>query len=712
MQLNHDKALEKKNALADDKLGRRPFAESVVQALHHVNKDQGLVLSIEGKWGAGKTSTLAMVEALLDLEESKPLVVHFNPWLVGDRDALLDEFFKELVVALSVPQLKEKSKELVQSLRGFAKEFDASLLPAEYAISGLLGKFFLSCLMWLVQKLVGKPLGLQDRKLQLTNALHHFDRRIVIVIDDIDRLMSAEVFEMIRIIKAIGDLPNVGYVLMWDAEYVEVALKSADVAAADVYLDKIVQVRMSLPALSNPARVRLFNDAYSNLPAEATRSYFPGDQELLPELYQSGLKQLLDQPRDIARLFNRIQHMEPRLRGNVVLADQIGWAALSLHAPLVAKLVHSEFDASTSLVEDLRNQMGSEDAKDAKFQMTSDKRIKAISGSRNPEAVGSAVKFLFPTWTAKTRDHRVKKFRDDQGRISHPNRFRVVTQGGTSTAEVDLLQAQRFILEPESRPGLVAALGNENCHDFLEAVNGLSLIAEKKSDDDKADFFLALAQALDQHPFSTLTKNERWSVEQTQLVIWRVISEMVKKIHKRQGHEIAKLIIADEKSLSMASTLLDVHLIDHDPNGRYELMINENDRQWLADEFAKNVLIAVGDAQFWELALPGKILKAVTQTVSDLPHQIFCKLTKIDTNLDRFAQAVFLAGRSSAGGEYYELNEDAHRVKYSKLCSIDELKAHAENRLADPLLDFPVRAAWMAVLSGKKIFESGEEAIL
>lgn len=712
MQLNHDLPLEKQDALTQDKLDRRGFAESVVLALSQVSQDRGLVLSIEGKWGSGKTSTLAMVESLLEQAPIKPLVVHFNPWLVGDRDALLDEFFKELVVALSVPQFAEKSKEIVQSLKAFAKEFDASLLPADYAIWGLLGKVILSAAMWVIERLTGKPLGLLERKQRLSNALRKFDRPIVIVVDDVDRLMSEEVYEMVRIIKAVGDLPNIGYVLAWDTEYVEAALKSADVAAADVYLDKIVQVRMNLPALSNPARARLFNDAYDALPSEATKSHFPGDQELMPELYQSGLKQLLEQPRDIARLFNRVRLMEPKLRGQVVLADQIGWAALSLYAPSVSNQVVREFDTSHSFADDLRDQMGTDEEKEEKFQKKLNQRTVAIQQSRSPDVVMRTVQFLIPPWSAKKRTHKHEKFRDDQGRISHSNRFNVIRQWGASDAEVDLLDARKFILEPDSRSGLIALLNNENCLDFLEAVNGLCLIALDQSDAEKTSLFLAFAQALDQEPFATFTKDVRWSIERPQLFAWRAIAEMVNKIQKGHGHAVAEAIASDPQSLSMAATLLDSHWIDHDPSGRNAVMINEADRLRLTNTFALNVLLAVEVEGFWSLAMPGRILKTTTQCSSDLSQQIFTKFQSIEPALDRFAQAVFLSGHSSAGGDYYEMNEASHGVAYSKFCSIDALKVLAEKRLADPALAFPARAAWIAVATGKKIFERGGEADL
>lgn len=715
MQLNHDKPLDKKDALepGKDKLGRRGFAESVVKALAHVNKDQGLVLSIEGKWGSGKTSTLALIEALLDQKTPKPLVVHFNPWLVGDRDALLGQFLSKVGKAAKLSDHAKDGKRVAKEIEAYSKAFDViKLIPGAEPWASIVKSVFTTVGSATVAIADYKTPDLEERKQKVEEALKKLAQPIIVVVDDVDRLFPKEVFEMVRIIKAVGDLPNIGYVLAWDAEYVEAALKSADVAAADVYLDKIVQVRMSLPALSNPARARLFNDAYDSLPEDSKKSYFSGDQELLPELYQSGLRQLLDQPRDIARLFNRVQLKEHKLRGQVVLADLIGWEALSLYAPSVANQVQRDFDVSQSFADDLRDQMGDDDEKEERFQKKLLQRNEVILNSRKPDAVKGAVQFLFPAWSAKKRTHRFKIFRDDEGRISHSHRFNVVRQWGTSDLEVDLLSVRKFILEPVSRSGLIARLNSENCFDFLEAVNGLSLIASHQRDAEKTSLFLAVAQVLDQEPFATFTKEVRWSIERPQLLVWRVIAEMVNRTHKGHGHAVAEAIATDPRSLSMAATLLDAHWIDHDPSGRNAVMINDADRPRLTEAFTVNVLRAVEVECLWGLAMPGRILKTVTQCSSDLPHQIFTKLQSIDPDLDRFAQAVFLAGYSSAGGDYYELNEDSHRVAYSKLCPIDELKAHAEKRLSDLSLDFPVRAAWMAVLSGKKIFANGEEADL
>ena len=101
--INFDIPLQAENALQGDKLSRAGFAESAAAALRKVPTSAGLVVSIEGAWGSGKTSALAMIEAILNQPGSayQPLIVHFNPWLVGEKDALLRHFLSRIAGALN-----------------------------------------------------------------------------------------------------------------------------------------------------------------------------------------------------------------------------------------------------------------------------------------------------------------------------------------------------------------------------------------------------------------------------------------------------------------------------------------------------------------------------------------------------------------------------------------------------------------------------------
>ncbi|MFN7882367.1 MAG: P-loop NTPase fold protein, partial [bacterium] len=65
-ELRLDHPLKVGSALKADALDRRAFATRVTEVLQRVTPTDGLVVSVEGAWGSGKTSMLAMVEELLN----------------------------------------------------------------------------------------------------------------------------------------------------------------------------------------------------------------------------------------------------------------------------------------------------------------------------------------------------------------------------------------------------------------------------------------------------------------------------------------------------------------------------------------------------------------------------------------------------------------------------------------------------------------------
>lgn len=67
------------------------------------------------------------------------------------------------------------------------------------------------------------------------------DQRIIVLIDDIDRLRREEVRELVKLVRLTGDFPNIVYVLAFDRKRVELALGDDD-ETGRAYLEKIVQV--------------------------------------------------------------------------------------------------------------------------------------------------------------------------------------------------------------------------------------------------------------------------------------------------------------------------------------------------------------------------------------------------------------------------------------------------------------------------------------
>ncbi|HXQ34143.1 MAG TPA: P-loop NTPase fold protein, partial [Anaerolineales bacterium] len=309
-----DRALSMKDALERDRLHRIGFARQIATALVPLSVKSSIVVSVEGAWGSGKTSVLSMVEALLGSEidaESRPIIVPFNPWLIGNRDALLREFLKQLSRKIELSDHSETAKKVAREIDGYSKLIGlAKFIPGAEPIATIT-KAVLDALGKAAAHAAEEDQGIEQKKARVEEALTKLSRKVIVLVDDIDRLYPNEVFEIIRIIKAVADLPNVGYVLAFDPVYASEALKTLGVPNASAYLDKVIQTRLSIPTLSANSKLELINVGFNQLPEDAKHEFFPNSNALLAEAYHYGLRDLLDQPRDFARLFNVVARLEP-----------------------------------------------------------------------------------------------------------------------------------------------------------------------------------------------------------------------------------------------------------------------------------------------------------------------------------------------------------------------------------------------------------------
>jgi len=96
----------------DDLFGHAPFAKSLADSIHISTCHDGLVLSLYGPWGSGKTTVLSFVlHYLKQLPESdQPLIVTFNPWWFSGQEHLARAFLGQLRAVLS--QKREGAPEI------------------------------------------------------------------------------------------------------------------------------------------------------------------------------------------------------------------------------------------------------------------------------------------------------------------------------------------------------------------------------------------------------------------------------------------------------------------------------------------------------------------------------------------------------------------------------------------------------------------------
>lgn len=297
-----------------DRLGRAAFAGRLVELVDGVaDQTPSAVVGLIGAWGSGKTSVLHLVRTQLAQDDGWE-VVDFNPWVVSDVPALTREFLT--TVGSALPAKSSARKQLAQY---------ASRVAPYTSLATFVGldpsRAVEATAAWL-----SGDTSLDGERRELEAALRESPHRILVLIDDVDRLQGDELATLLKLVRLVGRLPNVFYVLAYDETTLLDVLGGTDVARgrpgrALSYLDKIVQLRLDLPPAPQILLDRMVDESLQHILASNNLELSPPDTERLGLAYHSHLRKALVEPRHIKRYFGQIEAVYPLVGLEVDFVD-------------------------------------------------------------------------------------------------------------------------------------------------------------------------------------------------------------------------------------------------------------------------------------------------------------------------------------------------------------------------------------------------------
>lgn len=323
-----------------DGLDRERFSVYISELLDHVRvQSESTVLALVGDWGSGKSSVLEMLQCTLRERESWRVAI-FNPWTYPDSTSLHRGFFNELAAALPKEDrpgsLREKIGDFAGAISPFGKLGGLVGLDAEGLIKA-------------VGTIVAGDTSASAAKSSAEAALRQADVPILMIVDDLDRLTPDELLEVLKLVRLVGRLPNVYYLLSYDERTLLDVLRRTAVTGDDeersrAYLEKIVQVRLDMPALRTTQRAKLLNEGLDKLGADVGLLLTSQDEQRLGDIYFSVLDRRLSTPRAITRFLGQIQAFYPLLHGEVDFVDffLVNW--LRTQEPGVYRMLQSYRD--------------------------------------------------------------------------------------------------------------------------------------------------------------------------------------------------------------------------------------------------------------------------------------------------------------------------------------------------------------------------------
>lgn len=200
------------------------------------------------------------------------------------------------------------------------------------------------------------------------------------MIDDIDRLLPDELRQMLTLIKSLGNLPNITYLLAYDQAEAAALLKRAGIENAE-YMDKIVQVSFQLPRVDRAALQSMF---FSRMDVIRQNKELK-DMRRWGEAFIRGIDPYIRTPRDVTRLCNSLQITWPAVEDEVDWGDLIVLEVLRLHEPGHYRRVLDNLDLLTGEASSLMAGEGWAEA----LKPTKD-------NASDPERLKSALTHLFP----------------------------------------------------------------------------------------------------------------------------------------------------------------------------------------------------------------------------------------------------------------------------------------------------------------------------
>ncbi|WP_072375261.1 KAP family P-loop NTPase fold protein [Thermophilibacter mediterraneus] len=325
--MNSDHPIE---SCPDDALGRASVARRVADQLALAPMDHSIVFGLYGPWGSGKTSLLNMVCEKLEGVDNPPVIVKFNPWNYTSSENLATPFLALLSECIQHGAHSTIPEKAARKLSKTMKRYSDVLASAADAFNWVPAVGVVSTLLRHIGRDDEKSASPTNLKNRLSKLLIDTNTRVVVIIDDLDRLSNDAVRSVFQLVAAVADFPGVNYLLAYDLNNVIKALGSVQECEGERYLEKIVQIPIELHEPNPGSILELLVDGLNQLLSNHRLSDDEvNDVESCLHLVFRRIRSV----RDLRRLLNVFEVDLAESCGGVAPADVLVMSSLRLFAP-------------------------------------------------------------------------------------------------------------------------------------------------------------------------------------------------------------------------------------------------------------------------------------------------------------------------------------------------------------------------------------------
>lgn len=301
----------------EDLFGRWSFANRVYNIVGKAPAEWSLRAAIYGKWGEGKTSVLNFLKNMA--ESDGHIVLTINPWDADSTDVLWAKLVDALIFSLGQVGVEVGRK--TASKAWVSKQFNR-IVPKAKKVAEV--HFYAKAAVGGLDVLRGLLQPDSEFLEQVRSKVG--DRRVIVIIDDLDRADPKIIPRLLLALREVLDVPGFSFVMAFDLDIVAEALTEyhRGYGTGHPFLEKIVDFPFYLPEAMGKDLAGLLeteaNKYCEFVPKEAWRDV----DDLLP-VNPRKLKLLI---RNIASLRDEVLRHD---------ADELDWVTI-----LISQLIRLE----------------------------------------------------------------------------------------------------------------------------------------------------------------------------------------------------------------------------------------------------------------------------------------------------------------------------------------------------------------------------------
>jgi hypothetical protein len=213
----------------------------LAEKIKNIDAKHSCSIGLIAPWGMGKTSYLNILKNCFDDESC--IVLKFNPRHSISSDNIQSDFFNLLF----------------STLGQYDSRFNSSFKDYLKAINIIADDHFLNRVLN-VHKIWNKG----AEKEEVNDAIQHINKRIIVFIDDFDRLLRDEIIEVFKLIDGNASFTNLIFISAYDKEYINTIIGCKN-SQYDSFADKFFTIEVHLPIRPYAATYNYLLDNISKL---------------------------------------------------------------------------------------------------------------------------------------------------------------------------------------------------------------------------------------------------------------------------------------------------------------------------------------------------------------------------------------------------------------------------------------------------------------